>query len=220
MSKTLGNFIDLEKLRGVIETTVAGCAALLPAAGGAVRQRPGLDRCGFRQGVQRAGQRAGQLAEPHAEDDQQLPRRRGAGGADELEEIDRDLLAQIRALPGELAAGVSSGCELQTVRAAAARAGAGDQRLHRCDRAVQAGQGPGQAGRLDTVLNLCAQAISRALLALLPILPHKAADGLSQLDIDPAGQTLEELLKTPIPPARKSGQGQPLFPRVETGKGK
>ena len=68
MGKSTGNFIDLEKLREIVDDVRAGRAALLPAARRAVRQRPGLRAGGLRQVVQRAGQRRRQLPQPHAED--------------------------------------------------------------------------------------------------------------------------------------------------------
>ena len=65
MSKTLGNFIDLEKLREVIAHVRPRRAAVLPAAGRPVRQRPGLQRePSLQQVVQRARQRRRQPAEP------------------------------------------------------------------------------------------------------------------------------------------------------------
>jgi methionyl-tRNA synthetase len=73
---------------------------------------------------------------------------------------------------------------------------------------------PAKASRLDTVLHLSAQAIQRALVGLLPILPEKAAAGLRQLNLDPAGKTLAELLR-PMQPGHQLGQGQPLFPKIE-----
>lgn len=75
---------------------------------------------------------------------------------------------------------------------------------------------PAKAPRLDTVLNLSAQAIYRALVALLPILPEKAAEGLSQLGVDIAGKTFDQLMNATLPAGQKLGEGKPLFPRVET----
>jgi methionyl-tRNA synthetase len=74
---------------------------------------------------------------------------------------------------------------------------------------------PAQAGRLDTVLNWSAQAVYQALLALLPILPEKAADGLKQLGVDVAGRHLGE-----VPPVlaagTRFGEGTPLFPKMHS----
>jgi methionyl-tRNA synthetase len=73
---------------------------------------------------------------------------------------------------------------------------------------------PAKAGRLDTVLYNSAQAIHRALILLLPVLPDKAADGLKQLGVDVSGKTIPQLLQ-PLPAGQKLGEGQPLFPKVE-----
>jgi methionyl-tRNA synthetase len=75
---------------------------------------------------------------------------------------------------------------------------------------------PDKAKRLDTVLHRAAQAIKNALVGLLPVLPEKAAAGLRQLGVDPAGRTFAELLDTPLAPGHKLGEGVPLFPKVET----
>lgn len=75
---------------------------------------------------------------------------------------------------------------------------------------------PAQAERLDTVLALSARAVYTALVALLPILPEKAAAGLAQLGVKTEGRTVQELFKDLLPEGHKVGSGQPLFPRVET----
>jgi methionyl-tRNA synthetase len=65
------------------------------------------------------------------------------------------------------------------------------------------------------VLNRSAQAIKTALVALLPILPEKAAAGLAQLGVSVEGRTLDELLTTGLPTGHRIGEGKPLFPKVE-----
>lgn len=77
---------------------------------------------------------------------------------------------------------------------------------------------PAKASRLDTVLNLSAQAIYQALVALLPLLPEKAAAGLLQLGVDVSSKTLDQLASTPLQPGQKLAEGSPLFPRVDSGK--
>jgi methionyl-tRNA synthetase len=72
---------------------------------------------------------------------------------------------------------------------------------------------PAKADQLTTVLHLSVQAIHRALVGLLPILPEKAAAGLRQLNSDPAGKTFAELWKQ-LPIGHKVGEGSPLFPRI------
>jgi methionyl-tRNA synthetase len=74
---------------------------------------------------------------------------------------------------------------------------------------------PSQAQRLDTVLNLAAQHIYGVLVALLPVLPDKAREGLAQLGVDPGGKTIGELLAAELPAGHVIAEGVPLFPRIE-----
>lgn len=74
---------------------------------------------------------------------------------------------------------------------------------------------PAKAARLDTVLNLATQAIYQALVGLLPLLPEKAKAGLAQLGVVVEGKTLGQLLEKPLPAGHQLGTGQVLFPKVE-----
>jgi methionyl-tRNA synthetase len=73
---------------------------------------------------------------------------------------------------------------------------------------------PARSARLDTVLNLSAQAIARALAGLLPVLPDKAAEGLRQLNIEVERKSVADLLRT-LAPGHRIGEGKPLFPKVD-----
>jgi methionyl-tRNA synthetase len=73
---------------------------------------------------------------------------------------------------------------------------------------------PAKSSRLDTVLNLSAQAIYRALVGLLPILPDKAAAGLAQLGVSIEGKTLAQLFAEPLPAGHKLAGGAVLFPKT------
>ena len=74
---------------------------------------------------------------------------------------------------------------------------------------------PTQAGVLDTVLNHLVQHVYCLLVALLPILPEKAKQGLAQLNATIDGRTIAELLAHPLPDGHQLGEGSPLFPRIE-----
>ena len=74
---------------------------------------------------------------------------------------------------------------------------------------------PAQAGRLDTVLNLATQAVYQALVGLLPLLPEKAKQGLEQLGVVVGNKTIAELLAGPLPAGHKLGAASVLFPKVE-----
>jgi methionyl-tRNA synthetase len=72
---------------------------------------------------------------------------------------------------------------------------------------------PAESGRLDTVLNLLTQHIYVVLVALLT---EKATEGLRQLGVTVAGKTIGELLRHELPAGHQLGEGVPLFPRVES----
>ncbi len=74
---------------------------------------------------------------------------------------------------------------------------------------------PAKKQRLDTVLNLAAQAMFQALVGLLPVLPHKAAQGLTQLNVPIEGKTLSTLAELVLLPGHQTGTPKGLFPDVE-----
>jgi methionyl-tRNA synthetase len=71
--------------------------------------------------------------------------------------------------------------------------------------------------RLNTVLFLSARTVYFALVALLPVLPEKAAAGLAQLGVSTKGRSLQDLFGAGLPTGHKVGAGQPLFPKVIAG---
>jgi methionyl-tRNA synthetase len=68
---------------------------------------------------------------------------------------------------------------------------------------------------LDTVLNLCAQSCKRIMASLLPILPEKAAAGLAQLGVSVEGKTIQQLLENDLAVGHALGKAEVLFPRIE-----
>lgn len=72
-----------------------------------------------------------------------------------------------------------------------------------------------QRARLDAVLAHSAVAIYRVLVALLPVMPLKAAEGLAQLNVDPVGGSFDDLMANPPRPGHRLGAGEPLFPRKD-----
>jgi methionyl-tRNA synthetase len=129
--------------------------------------------------------------------------------------IDQDLIARTKALPQQVAEAYDKlelqQCALLPIELARATNGYIDSTAP-----FSLAKDPALKARLDTVLNLSAQAIYRALVGLLPILPEKAAAGLAQLGVNVQGKTLVELLAGDLPAGQKLGEGQPLFPKVET----
>ena len=134
---------------------------------------------------------------------------------DELLQIDRDLVEKAEKLPGDIAAAYErlelQQCALLPIELARAANGYID-----ATEPFKLAKDPAQSGRLDTVLNVAAAAIHKSLVALLPILTHKAGEGLAQLGIQAAGKKLDELYANPPEPGTKVGPGQPLFPNVES----
>ena len=72
-----------------------------------------------------------------------------------------------------------------------------------------------KSDELDAVLHHSAVALYRALVALLPVLPEKAAAGLRQMNVDPAGRTFADLMDNPPSPGHQFGEAEPLFPRLD-----
>jgi methionyl-tRNA synthetase len=213
MSKTLGNFIDLDRLRSAIA-------------------RFGLD--GLRYYLFRAAPfgndldwKEDELAAAHNELANiignclnrimtMVPKYRGPlPAAADLQDIDRALIERTQKLPGELAQAYQTlalqQCALLPIELARATNG-----YIEATAPFKLAKDPAQAARLDTVLNVAAQAVYTALVALLPVLPEKAAEGLAQLGVNIEGRTLPDLFATPLPTGATFGKGTPLFPRLET----
>ena len=132
----------------------------------------------------------------------------------ERETIDDSLIARIEELGQQLATAYGNlelqQCALLPIELARATNGYIDATAP-----FSLAKDPTKASRLDTVLNLSAQAIARALVGMLPLLPDKAAEGLRQLDIDVSAPRFSELMR-PLAPGHRVGEGEPLFPPIET----
>jgi methionyl-tRNA synthetase len=216
MSKSLGNFIDLEKLRAVIGTYTLDALRyyLLRAApfGSDLdwtdndflksfnELKNVLGNCLNRTLKMIDRYRGGVLPEPG-----------------ELESIDRELLAHGEKLPAQLADAYANiglqQCAELPVQLARFTNGYID-----ATEPFKLAKDPAKAKRLDTVLNVAARSIHRSLVGLLPILPEKSAEGLRQLktDVTSPGEnkTLAALYANPPAPGTKLGDAQPLFPNV------
>lgn len=134
--------------------------------------------------------------------------------AGELEEIDRNLISHANKLEQQLAEAYErlelQQCALLPVELARMVNGYIDATAP-----FTLAKDPAKARRLDTVLHLSAQAIYRSLVGLLPILPEKAAAGLSQLGVNVKDRTLMKLFASPPQAGHQLGEGHPLFPKVE-----
>jgi methionyl-tRNA synthetase len=212
MSKTLGNFIDVERIRTAIATY-------------------GLDT--FRYYLFRAAPfgndldwKDAELASAHNELANVLgnclnriltmvPKYRGTlPPATELQDIDRALIEKMQKLPVDLA-GTYARLELQQAALLPVELARAANGYIEATAPFKLAKDPAQAARLDTVLHTATQAIYAALVGSLPVLPEKAAAGLGQLNVEVAGKTLPQLFATPLPAGHALGQGTPLFPRLE-----
>ena len=214
MSKTLGNFIDLEKIRGIV-----GKYGLDSLRYYLLRAAPFGSDLDWNDGdfMKAFGELANVLGNCLNRVVKMIGRYRGGvlpAVVGELEEIDRGLVARTAGLEGELGKAYEN-CELQHCAVLPLELARATNGYIEMTAPFGLAKNPAKAGRLDTVLNVSAQAVYRALVGFLPILPHKAVEGLRQLGVDVSGKDMAELLGSDLPAGQKLGEGQPLFPRVE-----
>ncbi len=216
MSKSEGNFIDIEKLRSLI--AAHGLDALRFYL---LRTAPFGSDLDFSDAdfVKTFNELANVVGNCLNRTLKMINRYRqgvlpaAATGAD-LEPIDRDLIARAEALSGVVDQAYQAMDIQQAVLAPIELARSTNGYID-ATAPFSLAKNPSKAARLDTVLNLSATAIARALIALLAVLPEKAAAGLGQLGIDPAGRTFADLMSSPFSPGGKLGEGIPLFPKID-----
>ena len=214
MSKSLGNFVGLEELRGVIATYSLDALRYY-----LVRAAPfGSDLLWTDADLHKAfNELKNVLGNCLNRTVKMVERYRGGvlPAATELLPIDRDLLERAAKLPGDIAAAYErlelQQCAMLPIELARAANGYID-----ATEPFKLAKDAAQAGRLDTVLSVAATVIHHCLTALLPILPQKAAEGLAQLGVQSAGKTLAQLHSQAPAAGVKVGPGQPLFPNVES----
>jgi methionyl-tRNA synthetase len=217
MQKTLGNFIDLAKLRsGIASYGLDSLRYFLLRAAPFGSDLDWKD-ADYQGAINELANVVGNLLNRVLT----MVNKDPYGGAlpgitDAVEQIDRDLRAKLDALPAALARAYDNlelqQCALLPVELARAANGFIDAT------APFKLKAPEQRRRRDTVLNLAAQVTKSALGALLPVLPEKAAAGLAQLGVETSGRTLQEILSTDLPAGHKVGTGSPLFAKVESPK--
>lgn len=214
MSKSLGNFVGLEELHGVIATYSLDALRYY-----LVRAAPfGSDLQWTDADLHKAFNELKNVVGNCLNRTVKMIERYRGGvlpAAGELTQIDRDLLERAGKLPGEISAAYErlelQQCALLPIELARAANGYID-----ATEPFKLAKDPAQAGRLDTVLFVAATVICHCLTALLPILPQKGAEGLAQLSVQSAGKRLAQLHAEPPKAGAKIGPGQPLFPNVES----
>ncbi len=211
MSKTMGNFIDLEKLEKV--TTDFGHDALryylLRAApfGADLDWSDGDFAKSFNELADVVGNCLNRLIN-------MIGKYRGGvlPAPGERESIDDSLDGNINALPEALESAYAR-VELQQCAMLPVDLGRATNGYIEATAPFKLAKDPAKSSRLDTVLNLSIQATYRVLVGLLPILPEKAAAGLRQLGIEPNGKTMQQLFSEKLPAGQKLGPATPLFPK-------
>ena len=216
MQKTLGNFIDLGKVRSLVATYGEDAVRYYLLRAAPFGNDLDFTEADFTKSYNELANVLGNLLNRSLN---MLNKYRAgslpAGAASE--DIDHNLVRQTQALPGQLQDAyakldLQQACLLPLELARAANG------YIDATRPFSLAKDPAQSARLDTVLHLAGQATRAALAALLPVAPEKASAGLSQLGVNVEGKTLRELLGDALPSGHQVGQGQPLFPRIEPAK--
>lgn len=215
MSKSMGNFIDLEKLRSY--SSLYGIDALrfymlraAPFGNDLDFSDADFAKC-YGELRKVLGNCLNRLAK-------MLLRYRGGvvpAMSHVLEPIDQQLMSQVDALPASIDAAYQQ-LDLQQVVLLPIELARATNGYVDATEPFKLAKDPSHSRRLDTVLHLALQAIRRAVVAMLPVLPGKSAEALRQLGEDVAGKPAQTLWQH-LPLGHRIGDPQPLFPQVETG---
>jgi methionyl-tRNA synthetase len=135
----------------------------------------------------------------------------------ELESIDINLINQTKRLGADLAQAYAK-CELQHCALLPVELARTTNGYIDATAPFKLAKDPAMSSRLDTVLHVSSQAIFAALVGLLPVLPEKALAGLKQLGAAIEGKGIDQLLADGLPVGHPISPGTPLFPKVELGK--
>ncbi|CAN5669705.1 methionine--tRNA ligase [soil metagenome] len=216
MSKTLGNFIDLEKLRALVSTHGEDALRYYLLRAAPFGSDLDFSELDFNKSFNELANVVGNCLNRTVKmvgryRDGKLPASGAPGDAD------RGVIEQAKILPGQLEQAYAK-LELQSAAMLPVDLARTTNGYIEATEPFKLAKDPAKSSRLDTVLNLSAQAIYRALVGLLPILPEKAAAGLKQLGVDPSGKSLESLLATPLAAGQQFGEGVPLFPKIDVPK--
>jgi methionyl-tRNA synthetase len=213
MSKSMGNFIDLAKLRGVIEKY--GRDALRFYLLRAAPFGSDLDWSDkeFLATYDDLSKKLGNCLNRTTNMTGRY-RQSKVPAAGELLELDRTVVAQIDALPAKLAEAYGR-CALQECTLIPIELVRALDGYIEATAPFKLAKDAAQAERLNTVLSLLIRGMHVALVGLLPVLPEKAIEGLSQLNVNTAGKSLDELFAAAPVVGAQIGAGSPLFPKVE-----
>jgi methionyl-tRNA synthetase len=212
MSKSLGNFIDLAKLRGLIAGHSLDALRYYLLRAAPFGTDLDFNEVDFTKSFNELADVVGNCLNRTIK---MIGSYRGGRlpAVSDLETIDRDLLAAAAALPRQLATAYEK-LELQQCALLPVELGRAANGYIEATQPFKMAKDPEKARRLDTVLAVATEAIRKTLIGLLPILPQKASAGLRQLGQEPEGKSLPELFSAPPPAGTVLGQPQPLFPKL------
>src|SRR2546423_2999159 len=211
MGKSLGNFIDLEKLRTLVSNYSLDALRFYLLRAAPFGSDLDFSQSDFNKSFNELANVLGNLLNRTIN---MVKKYRGTvppGAA--TEDIDRNLVAATEALPAQIKQAYAK-LELQQAVLLPIELARTANGYIDATRPFSLAKDPSQATRLDTVLNLAVQATKNALVGLLPVLPSKARDGLKQLGIDPEAKSLTQLFSAQLPPGHSLGEATPLFPKV------
>ena len=214
MSKSMGNFIDMEKIRAIAAVTGYDSFRYYMLRAAPFGGDLDWTDADFNRSYAELGNVLGNLLNRVLN---MVNKYRGGvlPAAAVLEPVDQALEQAITDLPARLR-GVYDACELQQCAMLPVELARLANGYVEATKPFSLAKDPAQSARLDTVLHLSAKAVYVALTALLPVLPNKAAAGLEQLGAGITGRTLTDLFANPLAAGAKVGNGQPLFPRIDT----
>jgi methionyl-tRNA synthetase len=214
MSKSMGNFIDVEKLRSYSSRYGIDALRFYMLRAAPFGNDLDFSEADFAKSYAELQKVLGNCLNRVAK---MLGRYRDGvvpAVSNTLEPIDQQLIAQIDALPGAIDAAYDA-LDLQQVVMLPIDLARATNGYVDATEPFKLAKDPAKAQRLDTVLHLSLQAIRRAVVALLPVLPTKAADALRQLGEEVSGKSAE-LLWQHLPLGHRIAEPQPLFPQVES----
>jgi methionyl-tRNA synthetase len=213
MSKSLGNFVGMEKLRALVADYSLDALRYYVVRAAPFGSDLDFTDADFQKSFHELGNVLGNCLNRTVKMID-----RYCGGAlpamGQLQTIDNDLLTKVQALPEAIRRAYDH-FELQQGAVLPIELARATNGYIESTEPFKLARDPASAGRLGTVLAVAATAIRQALIGLLPILPHKAAAGLGQLGAQVEGRTLDRLFGAPWPPGSKLGTAQPLFPKLE-----
>lgn len=217
MSKSMGNFIDLQRLRGYASRYGIDALRFYLLRAAPFGNDLDFSDADFTKSYAELQKVLGNCLNRVA---RMLGRYRDGvvpAVSQALEPLDQQLIDQIDALPGALDAAYEQ-LDLQQVVLLPVELARATNGYVDATEPFKLAKDPSKTSRLDTVLHLALQAVRRAVVALLPVLPGKGAEALQQLGEEVSNRSGASLWQQ-LPVGHRIGEARPLFPQVEVPGG-